>query len=141
MLRFESLSGKAIKAIKKNADSQVYESGKASSGDYTYIFVKESVICTFMLIPEAKRFQNPLLKSHYYLSVTFIGMCEENKVTVQPFNSEHAKKIVKKFFPETESVWEHPPTPHASDLRLYSNSQCRNVKFCAEISSFCAKKT
>lgn len=109
MLHFESLNKKEIKVIKKNADSQVYELGKASSSDYTYIFVKESVICTFMLVPEAKEFKSPLLKSYYYLSVTFIGTGEENKITVQPFNSEHAKKIVKKFFPETESVWEHAP--------------------------------
>ena len=110
MKRYKSLDEKTVEEIKKNADSNICESGSLAD-KFTYIFEKEGVICNFLL-HDNSGFTSPLLKSYYYLSVTFfevVGIGKDRKVCVYPFQSEKAKGIVKKFFPETKSVWEHAP--------------------------------
>lgn len=106
---YEKCNEEAIREIYKVADENVIFPGDTIDNDkLTYIFKDVEAICTFRLVKDMG-FKNLLLRSCYGLTVTFYGLTQDGKSYIQPFSSERAKKIVKKFFPETESVWEHAP--------------------------------
>lgn len=133
MKSYKRIDKGKIEKIKKIADKNICVRGKFHSEDFTYVFEEEGAICTFLLQTN-NGFESPLLKSCYYLSLTFLGTTMDGKKYLQPFNHKIADKIIKKFFPETKSVWEH-----AQFTRTGSTAYTQH--YCLFVSITSGKKT
>ena len=105
---YEKTNRKTVEDVYSFANNNA-ATKKRGSEDFTFILQDLGAVCTFML-RENTGFKNKLLKSCYYLSITFLGVDANGNNAVLPFNTKKAKKIIKTFFPESlKLLWEHAP--------------------------------
>lgn len=108
MKEFEKTTKKAILEMIDYANQDL-ATKKKRSDDFTYMLDDFGAICTFML-RENTGFKNKLLKSCYYLSLTFFGVTPDNRMYIKPFDHKKSKVIIKKIFPaHLKLIWEHAP--------------------------------
>ena len=99
---------KAVEEIRDFADNNA-ATRKRGSDEFTFILQDFGAVCTF-LFKDNTFFKSRLLKSCYYLSITFLGVDADGNNAVLSFNTKKAKKILKIFFPDNlKQLWEHAP--------------------------------
>ena len=105
---YEKTNRKTVEDVYSFANNNA-ATKKRGSEDFTFILQDLGAVCMFML-RENTFFKNKLLKSCYYLSITFLGVDANGNNAILSFNTKKAKKILKTFFPESlKLLWEHAP--------------------------------